>query len=680
MAEDRYKYFRVEARELVDQLGRGALVLEQGNVGSGQVAQLLRLAHTLKGAARVVKQDEIADDAHAIEEALAEYRETAGAVPRERIDAVLGKLDRIAQQVSLLDPPAEAASPAPGRPRVEETVRTVRADVADLDKLIEGISQVHVQIAALKRSAGSVEQAQDLLQLLNARFATPQALRRSVSGEKSRELAEELGTLIGVVDRVLGQAVEQIDRELRQTRSIAERMRLVAVDAVFGPLERAVRDTAQAQGKRAGFSRRGGGVRIDADVLDAVQVALLQLVVNAVAHGLEPEAERIATGKSPAGRVSLHVERRGRRVAFVVSDDGRGFDLEAVRRHAIEKGLKTADAQRYGADELLGLLIKGGISTSGSVTKISGRGLGLDLVRETAERLNGAISLNSRPGGGATVELSIPVSATALKALIVEAAGMTSSIPLDALRTTINVAPDAIARNAAGDTILFDGTAIPFAALREILFKKATPKAAERKWPTLVVTGAAGVAAIAVDRILGTADVVLRPLPALAPADPTVAGVSLDSEGTPRFVLDPEGLVAAARGAAGIARRAEAARPAILVVDDSLTTRMLERAILESAGYEVDVATSGEEGLEYARRKRYALFLVDVEMPGIDGFTFIERTRADPALRDTPAILVTSRASADDRKRGEDVGARGYVVKSEFHQGNLLQRIEGLVA
>jgi two-component system chemotaxis sensor kinase CheA len=185
--------------------------------------------------------------------------------------------------------------------------------------------------------------------------------------------------------------------------------------------------------------------------------------------------------------------------------------------------------------------------------------------------------------------------------------------------------------------------------------------------------------AVGVDRLLGTARIVVRPLPELAPASPIVAGASLDAGGNPQLVLDPDGLVAAAQGEGAAEAEPIPVRHPVLVVDDSLTTRMLEQSILESAGYEVDVAASAEEALEIARRKRYALFLVDVEMPGMDGFAFVERIRSDPALLDIPAILVTSRAGEEDRQRGRDAGARGYIVKSEFDQAELLTMIRPLI-
>jgi two-component system, chemotaxis family, sensor kinase CheA len=200
----------------------------------------------------------------------------------------------------------------------------------------------------------------------------------------------------------------------------------------------------------------------------------------------------------------------------------------------------------------------------------------------------------------------------------------------------------------------------------------------------VIVSGPTGTAAIGVDRVLDTAAVVVRALPAFAPAGALVAGLSLSGQGDPRVVLDPAGLIAAAQtGTAAadvpVAPADRPARPPVLVVDDSLTTRMLERSILESAGYDVDLAASGEEALDKARATAYGLFLVDVEMPGMDGFTFIERARADPALQHIPSILVSSRASARDRERGIQAGAAMHVAKGAFNQNELLAHIGKLV-
>jgi two-component system chemotaxis sensor kinase CheA len=236
-----------------------------------------------------------------------------------------------------------------------------------------------------------------------------------------------------------------------------------------------------------------------------------------------------------------------------------------------------------------------------------------------------------------------------------------------------------LAQSAQSASIEYEGKVIPFAPLEGALRRGTQTKGGARSWSAVVIAGTTALAAVGVDRLCGTQNLVVRPLPDFTPSDPIVAGASLDAEGHPQLVLDPEALVEHVHRVGPVAAATSSPRAPILVIDDSLTTRMLEQSILESAGYEVELAMSGEEALERAHKRRYALFLVDVEMPGMDGFTFIERTQADPVLRQIPAILVTSRASPDDRRRGQSVGAMAYIVKGEFDQTELLEKIRLLV-
>lgn len=678
MAKDVYRYFRVEARDLLEQLGMGILELEKGG-GDGQtVPRLLRLSHTLKGAARVVRQSEIAEHAHAIEDVLAPLRDSAGAMPRAPVDAMLKLLDGIATHVAALVPAADAEPPRVGKPAPEKAPSTVRADVAELDALLEGISQAHAQIAALRRHEGAAQRARDLADRLVVHLSPRRRRGELLAGSPSQSMAEEMRAVVGGLGRGLAGCVDQMDRELRQVRDAAEQLRLIPAATLFAALERSTRDAAQTLGKRVIFEARGGDVRLDAEVLGAVQSALLQMVRNAVAHGIESEGERIARHKPIEGRVTLDIARQGRRMVFSCTDDGAGVDLDGVRRAAQRKGWLAPTTQELDAQALLQLLLRGGLSTTTVVTEVSGRGIGLDVVRDAVERLGGEVAVDTTAGRGTTLRLTVPLSIVALDALIVEAAGMVASIPLDNVQRTLRHGMQEIARTAHGDSMVHDGKVIPFTSLSRVLQPAAPPRTG-RFGSAVIIEGAGAVAAIGVDRLLGTARVVLRPLPAFTPAAPAVAGASLDVEGRPQLVLDPDGLVREAQRAGAQPQPNDIVRKSVLVVDDSLTTRMLEQSILESAGYIVHAAVSAEQGLEQARRHRYALFLVDVEMPGMDGFTFIERTRADPALRDVPAILVTSRSSPEDRRRGQEVGAQGYIVKSEFAQAEFLQRVHELV-
>ena len=330
---------------------------------------------------------------------------------------------------------------------------------------------------------------------------------------------------------------------------------------------------------------------------------------------------------------------------------------------------------------LVRMLLRGGISTSKTVTDVSGRGIGLDVVREAVERLGGEVVFRTDAGVGTTFELVIPPSLASMEALIVEAGegGSAAAIPLDC-------GAQHAARRRRRHFAAADRRLDPVRAEGNRLHSLVDRPGRRALGGRPELDGHRGGGSRRAWRRSGSIVCWARRELSCArcrerlTASPIVAGASLDAEGNPQLVLDPDGLVAAAhRGDAGGEIDATAPRHPVLVVDDSLTTRMLEQSILELAGYEVDVALSGEEALELVRRKRYALILVDVEMPGMDGFTFIERMRADPALRDIPAILVTSRAAPEDLQRGRDVGAQGYIVKSEFDQAELLAMIKPLM-
>ncbi|MGA8613657.1 MAG: response regulator [Xanthobacteraceae bacterium] len=707
MAQDPYRYFRPEARSLLDQFAQGVLDLEKNGSSASAVQRLLRIAHTLKGAARVVRQSAIAERAHAIEDALAPFRDCADEIARENIDAILAHLDEIGSQIVTLVPadgpeagiadtaevlksksPATDVAADAAKSVAVDPPRTIRAEIAEMDAVLDGVSETQARISGLRRSAEAIEQAEHVVDLLGAQLralGTSEAGRQSASrSSQALALAEELRRKFSGVARDLDTAIAQIDRELRQTRDAAEGLRLVSVDGLLTALARTARDAARALSKQVRFESNGGDIRLDVDIVGIMQGALIQIIRNAVAHGIESESERLRAGKPVAGRVAVKVSRRGPMIVFECSDDGRGIDLAAVRRVAVERGLLSATANELPAEALFRALLRGGISTSAKVTDVSGRGVGLDVVREALERIGGDVAVRIDPGRGTSFELVIPRSVSSLEALMVEAdtAGAAIAMPLDSVRRIVRLAVADIAGAGTGASILYEQKAVPFIPLAAAL--DGTNWSFDRAWTAIVVAGESGLAAIGVERLVGTARVIVRPLPDRLNASPIVVGASLDGEGNPQLMLDPDGLAAAAQssqhdGARSTAGDLAAAKRPVLVVDDSLTTRMLEQSILESAGYDVDVASSGEEALDLVRRKPFALILCDVEMPGIDGFTFIERIRSDVSLRDIPAILVSSRSAPEDRQRGRDVGAHGYIVKSEFNQAELLTMIRPMV-
>ncbi len=626
MASDPYKYFRIEAHDLVDQLGKGLLDLEKRG-DAELVARLLRLAHTLKGAARIVKHRELADLAHAVEDALAPLRDHP--VP-QRADAAFALVDRMAAQVASLPAPqgGTAAQPPSAAPAPVDTAPTLpRADASAIDEVLGGLAEAHALLGRLRAD---------------------------------RDPA------------TVAQRIEHLDRELGNVRHDVERLRLLPASSVFTSLERTARDSALAAGKRVEFSGKNGEVRLDAHVLSVLHGALVQLVRNAVAHGIEAPAGRGSAGKAVEGRVEISFELRGGRVVVTCSDDGRGIDVGAVRRAMTARGV--AGVKQMSDDELLRLLLRGGITTATEVSEHAGRGIGLDVVHEAAREVGGEVTARTTAGVGTTITISTPASLAAVAVLAVEAGGQVAAIPHAAIRRVLHLASDTVTLTSEGSCVAYESTTIPFALLGPLLGARGEPGRA-----MVVLDGGGGLIALGVDRTLGIEESVVRALASEVPVDPIVWGIALDAEGHPRAVLDPIALAAAARRAPVELGPAVARALPILVVDDSLTTRMLEQSILESAGYAVEVATSGEEALERLSRNSYALLLVDVEMPGMDGFTLIAELRSRRELAGIPAILVTSRNAPEDRRRGVTVGAQGYVVKSDFDQVALLAMIDRLV-
>ncbi len=641
---DRYKYFRLEARDLLDAMNAALLDVEKAGASPERLGAILRQAHTLKGASGVVGLPGIATHSHAIEDALEPFRDRSGPVPAEVLAEVHRRLAGIGTELAALASPASSSAPAAASPATtppvpaEETIESVRIEIAELDRLLMGVVETGAALEHLRR-----------------RLATP-------GGEGER----------AALDSALDRAV----RELAQVRLQATELRLVPARIAFGALEAACLEAARALGKDVRFEATGGDVRLDAHVLAALRPALVHAARNAIDHGIEPRERRALAGKPPIGRVRLSVERAGDAVRWTFEDDGRGVDpavvAEAARRRRIpvpEGGLSALQA--------IDMLQAPGFSTATSVTAMSGRGVGLDVLRRTVTGLGGTLSISSDQGRGLRLEAVVPIALSALRVLAVADGERRVAIPLAAVRGVSAARTAERTRTPAGDAVVLGGRPVPLARLAGLL--GASPGRTRPSAFLLIEDGPAR-AALAVEALLGIEEVVVRPVPRLAGRQALVAGASFDEGGTPRLVLDGAGLVEAALRGARVPESGEETRaPPILIVDDSLTTRMLEQSILEAAGYEVDQATSGEEGLTRARQRPYGLFLVDVEMPGMTGLEFLERVRGDPVLSRVPGVLVTTRNSPEDRRRGIEVGARAYIVKSEFDEAFLLATIRGLI-
>jgi two-component system chemotaxis sensor kinase CheA len=641
MTQDPYSYFRTEARELIERLMQGVLELEQRPGDTEIVSRLLRYAHTLKGAARVVKQTRIAELSHSTETVLAGIRDTPSPISPDHVRQLLGWIDGMAAELTALGP-ASATSEAPAAERADEPLETIRIDVKDLDAMLQTIAELRVQVSALSRQTRELERA-------------------------------------GTIHRTVTAAVERAERDLGVLDGQGTAMRLVPASSLFPVLQRAVRDAADATGRLVSFHASGGDVGLDAHTLRLLHHALVHLVRNAVTHGIELPAERVAAGKSRVGTVQLDVARRGERAIFVCGDDGRGIDVEGVRRAAVARGQVTAaEAQDLTPAGVAALLLAGGITTAGHVSQLAGRGIGLEAVRETVVSLHGTMSAWTEPGAGTRIELSLPVSIESQEVMHLRMGDAVVSIPRHRVRHALRLRPGDVARSPDGETVLWNGYGVPFVPLARLM--KLESRHVPATLSAVVVESGSRAAALGVDRLGSTDRVVVRSMPDILGPVPMIGGAFIDRDGLPRLVLSVDGIIdAIASGQTDTAQVVARRDPPLLVIDDSPTTRMLEQGILETAGYEVDSASSGEEALEKARQRDYGLFIVDLEMPGMDGFTFIRTARSDPALQSIPSIVLTSRDSVEDRARGAQVGAKAYIVKSAFDEAVFLRTVRELV-
>jgi two-component system chemotaxis sensor kinase CheA len=489
-----------------------------------------------------------------------------------------------------------------------------------------------------------------------------------------RMLSDRFGTDPGSIAEF-----NELSRALNDLQDRAMRTQMVPVATITDALHRTVRDLARSQGKDVRWDARGTDTELDRGVLHQLSDSLLHLVRNAVDHGIETPDERLAAGKPAQATIRLHAMQLGSEVIIAVTDDGRGVDLDRVRQEAGRHGL---DTDGLTDDEVVGLTLRSGLSTASFVTDLSGRGVGLDVVRANVEAARGRIEVRSKRGVGAEFRIIVPITLAVLRCLLVEAGGARYALPFHRVVRS-QVDSDAGKTHAEGRAVVWvDRQAIGTSVLSEAL---GGGPATASDGPIVVLADSAQRHAFKIDRLLGQRDVVLKGLSRLLPKVPAVAGASVEPDGSVLLVLDPPGLIARAQRSSPVEavtlapRVVDGPQPRILVVDDALTVRELQRSILERAHFDVRVASDGVQALALLAEEPADLVLTDVEMPNMDGFTLTEAIRTNAVLANTPVLILSSRASDADRQRGLDVGADGYIVKSGFDEASLLSAVDRLL-
>jgi two-component system chemotaxis sensor kinase CheA len=693
--------FVVELDEQVRSFGAELLALEkQGAAGAEErVRNLFRIAHTIKGGARAVDAPELARLAHDLEDVLSGLRATGAPPPVEMHAALYGAGDAIAAAgralretgqvpatlvaparealAQWLTPSSEAAPAVPlatplppdeGAPAREEHA-VARVATSRLNDLLGSSGEMLIALQRNERRLEALESA--------AVEALGRGTARATEAS-ARETARALATAIIALareHRTLADAALRVDERVR-------RVRLLPFSEALAGIERVARDAAAAGGKKLTMAFSGEDTLLDRAVLDELRDSLHHLVRNAADHGIEPPAARLAAGKSEEGQIEIAARIAGGSVEVTVSDDGRGIDLEALRARAAERHrpVPARDA------DLLQLVFEAGFSTAPRVTGVSGRGVGLDVVRSRVEAMRGHVALDFTPGKGTRFRLTVPVELSTIRAVLLQAGDQVVAVPSHHVRTVKRIGLDDLPLVEGRRRLPTGGAPLPVVALGPLLGVGAAPTSAARL-PLAVLETGGDTAAFVVDQLLDEASLTVKRLPARLARSRLMAGASILSDGRVALILNVPTLIKEALGhrADDLAPRVAAAqrRPRVLLVDDSLTTRGLERSILEAAGYEVVTASDGGEAWtllhEQSPEQPFDLVVSDIEMPNVTGFELTQRVRASHDLARLPIVLVSGLASDADRARGLELGADAYVVKSAFQQSKLLETIAELV-
>ncbi len=493
--------------------------------------------------------------------------------------------------------------------------------------------------------------------------------------EKTRAL-DKLMTADNMRMTLVTQAIQE---EIR-------RVRMLPVETLVPTMERVVRDVARASGKKAQLIITGAGVELDKRVLEDLKDPLIHLLRNSVDHGIETSDERADRQKPETGTVIVSITQRGGNVQIIVADDGKGLDAERIRRSSVEKGLVQPNEVDNMPDEEAYLLIfQAGLSTKDEITAVSGRGVGMDVVKSQLESLQGRINVKSTPGEGTEFHLIVPISLATIRGLIVRIGAEQYALPLHAVEKIININPQFIYQVEGNKMFDFSGEPMPIIHMGDVLERPRDADRADRLL-AIILAGAERHMAFIVDDSVSEQEMVVKPLGKQLVRVRNVAGATLLGTGQPIVILNASDLIKSAQGGRTVRqpilvdRSADAdqdvAPPRVLVVDDSITTRTLERNILQGAGYHVTTAVDGVEALALLETERFDLVVADIEMPRIDGFELVEWIRQSNVYGDIPVILVTSLESKAHRERGLKVGADAYIVKSGFEQSFLLETIE----
>ncbi|MBI4285832.1 MAG: hybrid sensor histidine kinase/response regulator [Chloroflexi bacterium] len=738
--------FKLEAAEHVKNMSAGLIGLEKAPTPEKQaelIETVFREAHSLKGAARSVNIAEIEGLCQSLESIFAALKRQELALSTELMDilhlavdnlsvllpAIEGELTseekaRVLETVKLLasalkgapfparqpeTPQAERQVPlAAEKPTLTETVRIASSRLEAI--LLEAEELLAARLAA-DQLAAELRELTGHLAAWEAQWARlypdVRGIRRSLeakdkSGQDKSEaqVTRLLDFLdwnysgIKVVEEQFGRIVRTAERDRHDLANVTDNLLLDMKKVLMLPfaslvetLPKFVRDLSREQGKDINLVISGQDIEIDRRILEEMRDPLMHLVRNCVDHGIEKPEDRSRKGKPPQGTITVAISQKtSSNVEILVEDDGAGINTAEVRKAAVKRGVISAEEDaKLSEREALSLLGRSGVSTSPIITDISGRGLGLAIVREKVEKVRGTVSIETHPGAGTAFRITLPLTVATFRGVIVRLGERLFALPTSNVARALRAKRDEIRTVENRETIRFDGQVLSLVRLGDVLELpgEESDKDSPDYMPVLVVAHAEKRLAFLVDEIINEQEVLVKGLGPQLSRVRNILGVSVLATGRMAPVLNVADLVKSAVKAAPArvtaTKAAEPKKKPILVVEDSITARMLLKNILEAAGYYVKTAIDGVDAFTILKTESFDLVVSDVDMPRMNGFDLTAKIRADRKLAEMPVVLVTALESREHRERGVEVGANAYIVKSSFDQSNLLEVIRRLI-
>jgi two-component system chemotaxis sensor kinase CheA len=680
--------FVEEAKGQLERIASGLLRLESAPGDRDAIDGILREAHTMKGAAGMVGMMRVSRLSHRLEDLLVELRAGTRLSTPELTDSMLLVVDGLGR---LIANPSSADQDASDEAAIERLLPPQATPVAQAQApvqvqvpapevpIAESEAPEPVPIAPASSAATEVkpsEQKRVEAATLEVPVARIDELSRLVGEASAAQL--RVGHVFGSELHMDPDAVteyRELTKVINQLQEVTERTRMVPIGTLAPMLHRTVRDAARAAGKNVRWEAIGEDIEVDRGVLEELVSPLLHLVRNSVGHGIESPEKRLAAGKPEQAVVRLHSSQLGSKVVIAISDDGGGIDVAAVRAAAAKTGV---DVSGLTENQSLHLIFRSGISTAKVLTENSGRGVGLDVVATAVAAVHGEMQLINHPGQGAEFRIVVPITLTVVACLIVSIAGQSFALPLHRI---VRMLESQNVQLVSGRMLaIVDGQAVPVSDLASLL---GLPAATGGPW---VLLGTADDPhAFQVETVLQKRDVVVRGLTGRLRELKTVSGACIEPNGSILLVLDVPTLIERSTVVLpGASRLADTPtlperQLSVMVVDDALMVRELQRSILERGGYSVRAASDGAEALAMLAEQPADLVVTDVEMPNVDGLSLIRNIRAHPRLANIPVLIVSSHASEEDHQLGLDAGADGYIVKTSFDEAGLLNAVSQLL-